>query len=191
MNLNDIKENLFGVPVWSCKFHREELHIHSYLEFLYNLREKEPDRKTRSGQLNYQTNDNLQEEGIFQEFLPLVNGLANDIVDQFKERFDYRVCIKSMWANINGKNASNLPHIHSGDLSGVFYLKVPYNSGDIVFINPAQRSESHRIRIQNRQISVDPTVCLIFPSWLEHYVTPNQTDEDRVSISFNIGPIER
>ena len=27
---------------------------------------------------------------------------------------------------------------------------------------------------------------LIFPSWLDHYVEPNESDEDRISISFNV-----
>ena len=100
--------------------------------------------------------------------------------------------LTSSWVNRHKPGDGGAAHSHCNAMySGVMYFQTPRDSGDIVFINPAQRSESHRIRIQNRQISVDPTVCLIFPSWLEHYVTPNQTDEDRVSISFNIGPIER
>ena len=29
-------------------------------------------------------------------------------------------------------------------------------------------------------------MLLLFPSWLEHEVEANQTNEDRISISFNI-----
>ena len=27
----------------------------------------------------------------------------------------------------------------------------------------------------------------MFPSWIEHYVEPNRSDEDRISMAFNIG----
>jgi len=30
-------------------------------------------------------------------------------------------------------------------------------------------------------------LLLLFPSWLEHYVEQNMSDESRISLSFNIG----
>ena len=32
---------------------------------------------------------------------------------------------------------------------------------------------------------------LVFPSYLEHMVKPNESDEDRISVSFNLDIIKR
>ena len=45
--------------------------------------------------------------------------------------------MNSMWININGPGNYNHSHNHPGcDLSGVLWLKVPENSGNIVFESP-------------------------------------------------------
>ncbi len=43
-----------------------------------------------------------------------------------------------MWCNMNAYKDFNLAHSH-GDavVSGVYYLKVPKNSGTIFFVNPS------------------------------------------------------
>ena len=40
--------------------------------------------------------------------------------------------------------------------------------------------------IQFQTIDPEEGMILYFPHWLEHEVTANPTDEDRVSVSFNI-----
>lgn len=107
--------------------------------------------------------------------------------------------IANIWVNINQKNDYNLPHVHAySDISGVFYLKVPKNSGDIVFIN--SQEFQHHLLIDSfteefkKQISLyseysitpEEGECVIFPSSLYHRVNPNKTNEDRISIAFNI-----
>lgn len=188
MNMDEYRDQIFGVPIWGLVLSNEEYHSISYIDFLYRLKKSEP-TKNKSNFSGYQTRDNLHQEGIFQEFVPNINNYANLIVDKFNERLDYKVEISSMWGNINGMAAGNFPHIHGGDISGVFYLKVPENSGNIVFVNPAVRSESHRIRIKNLSVRPDKLALFLFPSWLEHYVEPNRSDEDRISISFNISEV--
>ena len=32
---------------------------------------------------------------------------------------------------------------------------------------------------------IEENVLLLFPSWLKHYVNPNLSNEDRISLSFN------
>ena len=42
-----------------------------------------------------------------------------------------------MWVNINGNKDFNMPHVHlNSHFSGVFYSKLPKNSGKLVFQNP-------------------------------------------------------
>ena len=79
--------------------------------------------------------------------------------------------------------------------SGVFYLKVPKNSGKINFMNPNRLTEYHfdSNRVENYSSCTsssrwyDPQVAkmIIFPACVEHYVEGNNSDEDRISIAFN------
>jgi len=112
----------------------------------------------------------------------------------------------SYWYNINRKFNYNHSHYHPGSaLSGVLYLKVPENSGNLVF----QRSFSDADRMDfltEYQISSgehfddnpntnvmcwrkpDPYRVFVFQGFQEHYVGQNLTDDCddiRISISFN------
>jgi uncharacterized protein (TIGR02466 family) len=116
----------------------------------------------------------------------------------------YIPIIDNIWININSKGGFNRPHLHNDDLfSGVFYLKTPDKCGNIVFSHPAQQHQYHYradypiveqwtetnsgIMFQHAQVGK----LILFPSWLVHYVEPNLSDEDRISIAFNTKLIER
>jgi hypothetical protein len=87
-------------------------------------------------------------------------------------------------------------HIHSGDLSGVLYLKVPeglaeeYKNedhhpavGDIQFIAGTPQAFNRN----NMQVSPKVGDLYVFPAWLHHTAYPFRTkDQERRSISFNI-----
>ncbi|MEI8021589.1 MAG: TIGR02466 family protein [Schlesneria sp.] len=99
------------------------------------------------------------------------------------------------WINVNGKGGFNTPHDHPGwAWSGTYYVQLPEN--------PPQRSgciEFLDSRTNVRCITVDGASCfmskythrpvsgtmLLFPSYLRHWVYPNEQDEERVSIAFN------
>jgi uncharacterized protein (TIGR02466 family) len=108
------------------------------------------------------------------------------------------LCLNNLWININTDSAFNAPHVHPDALlAGVYYVKVPEYSGDIVFKNPAINQQYHipkaSVKNFNKVLASKWTVtpknnmCLIFPAWIEHYVEPNPTHEERISIAFNIG----
>ena len=86
-------------------------------------------------------------------------------------------------------------HFHSGDISGVLYLKVPHvNSGDedrnyingrkagyINFLSGGKQRFSHSL------ISFEPQVgdLYIFPGWLLHGAEPFEGIGERRSLAFN------
>jgi len=120
-------------------------------------------------------------------------GIPNDL-----NRFIY-------WYNINRKNNYNKTHSHPNSyISGVYYAKVPKNSGNIVFErsqNEADRIHFITEQLVNQKIEVNNTrintehwfvpeenLLLLFPGHLMHYVNTNETedyDDRRISISFN------
>ena len=130
-------------------------------------------------------------------FKPLVDELFKMQHEIYKEEcLDKEPTMGNMWANINPSGAMNRPHIHpNSHFSGVYYIKAPKNSGQIVFNDP--RTLSHMLlptRIEKtppsylwREVRVDPLEgrILMFPSWLWHCVEPNESDDIRISVSFN------
>lgn len=107
--------------------------------------------------------------------------------------------ITDSWINIHKRGHSAGPHVHHNSLvSGVLYLKVSENSGDLVFHKPALslipfppaldldvdsyniyncKSWGHRPKTND--------ICL-FPSVVTHSVDPNESDEERWCLAFNV-----
>jgi uncharacterized protein (TIGR02466 family) len=176
--------NTFEVPLWGFILNQQHYQTFDYVNRLMELESSE-NSLSKSNRGGYQTRDNLNEtEGIFRELISTIETVSNDILKEFNSS---PVKIKEMWGNINYKNSFNLSHTHSGILSGVFYCQVPENSGNLVFLNPAVRSDGHLLRTKNLNLQPERLALIIFPSWLEHYVEPNLSDEKRISLSFNIG----
>ena len=112
----------------------------------------------------------------------------------------------SYWYNVNRRYNYNSAHMHPDSyLSGVYYVKVPADSGRIVF--DRSQTEADRMTFQtqwflNNSITVDnPRIntehwfvpeegmLLMFPGHLTHGVEQNlSSDEDdrRISLSFNL-----
>lgn len=179
--MKDNQYNIFSVPIWGFVFKNEHYHAIDYRECILDMASKEPSSK-KSNFGGWQSRDNIhQTEGIFREFVSSLNGIARTIMS------NENLTVNEMWANINYKNCYNGAHTHSGIISGVFYLQTPADCGKLILINPAVRADGHILRPSNFPINPEPLACILFPSWLEHYVEPNHSDEPRISISFNIG----
>ena len=99
------------------------------------------------------------------------------------------------WININPPGTSNERHTHPGsDLSVVMYVKVPENSGDIEMTNPAYIESFNLLSAARPEANLSPSVSitpvegrvLIFPSNILHRVLENKSDNDRISIAWNV-----
>lgn len=132
------------------------------------------------------------------KIVPLLNGLMHDVGVLVKELgINYnRIDMNSMWAMINSKGSYNISHVHGMcNLSGVLYLKVPNNSGDIVFENVLDQSVGLFNQIKNQEyagtyssynIKPESNLLLLFHPNQRHFVDINESDEDRISLSFNM-----
>lgn len=97
----------------------------------------------------------------------------------------------SFWTNINKSHHYNVLHNHGGtDIVGVYYAKLPENSGDLFLMRNDGASYSNLYRNMSDQIrfacNVECGRLYLFPGHLWHFVTSNMSDEDRISLSFNI-----
>ena len=133
-------------------------------------------------------------------FSPLLHDIEEHCLNYIHEIVSIQDCfLYNAWININSKGNSNFPHAHPGSIvSGVYYVKLPQNSGKLQFENPSGKlfasywnvmrgpNEWNKANSQIWSLESSENTLLIFPSWLDHYVETNESDEDRISISFNV-----
>ena len=108
--------------------------------------------------------------------------------------------IINMWTTIYPTGAFVPEHIHSNSLfSGVFYAKTPENCGNIVFKDLSSVAKTMYVPNVREFPAVDTmhvhhvkeSSMVIFPSWLPHWTQPNESDEDRIMVSFNIDMVNK
>jgi uncharacterized protein (TIGR02466 family) len=99
------------------------------------------------------------------------------------------------WMNANPPGSYNAPHTHPmAHWSGVYYVSQPKAvkkfSGMIEFLDPRSDLPNWRILggsafLPKRRIRPEAGELIIFPSYLSHWVHPNDSHEERVTIAFN------
>jgi len=103
--------------------------------------------------------------------------------------------ITACWANINAGGASHAIHNHPNNfLSGIYYVQTQAGADTVNFHDPRPQTAVIKppvteLTSQNTDqvvVSVSDGMLLMFPSYLEHSVAPNESDELRISISFNL-----
>lgn len=144
--------------------------------------------------------DNIYVEALFNtQIMPILDSVADAWAFPKTPNLSY-------WYNVNRKGNYNHAHYHPGAvLSGVFYIKIPKDSGRIMFLRAASESDRMDFLTQwqvEKNITLsggsdlnvmyehvpEENLLLIFPGHLEHYVSQNNTpdlDDARISISFN------
>ena len=103
--------------------------------------------------------------------------------------------LDSIWINILNPGGVHTSHIHPHSaISGTYYVRVPKNSSALKFEDPrlgfmmaAPPKKEKAPREAQTFVYIDPApgTVVLFESWLRHEVPPNQSREDRISISFN------
>ena len=102
---------------------------------------------------------------------------------------------KHLLSGISSFITINQSHNHPGSyLSAAYYVKAPENCGKFMVENPNSVKKHFFPQIANKtelnmpvaSIDVSEGDLLIFPGYLPHKVGKNESDEDRIVISFNV-----
>ena len=112
------------------------------------------------------------------------------------ELLDNEPFLGNMWANINPPGGYNRAHTHPNSLwSGVYYVKAPINSGHLkvedpkpsINISRPKRKQGQLPKHLWNEVHFEPIAgrLIMFPSWLNHCVDTNQSNDIRISVSFN------
>ena len=82
------------------------------------------------------------------------------------------------WFNAarQGESTDTHNHINKSVVSGVFYLKAPENSANLFF-----KEDKHEM-----EVKAETSKLVLFPAELDHYVPENKSEEERISIAFNL-----
>jgi len=178
------QHNLFNIPIWGYVLQDQHYQVIDYLDYILKMKET-TESASKSNFGGWHSPCNLYEHNIFKEFTSTVLNIVKDITKPYARSNEFEFL--EMWAMVNTKYNYNAHHVHEGIISGVFYLQVPEDSGRLILSNPAVRSQNHPIRNKDYPIQPERLALILFPSWLEHYVEPCKSDQQRVAISFNIG----
>ena len=131
------------------------------------------------------------------EYQVLVDELYKMQHEIFQEEWlDRKPMLGNMWANINYSGGYNRPHVHPNCLfSGVYYVKTQPQCGELVVNDPRPgiqtmmptRKSGQPPKHLWREAHIEPIQgrLIMFPAWLWHCVEPNQSNDMRISISFN------
>lgn len=103
--------------------------------------------------------------------------------------------ITGCWLNIKPRGTGHPLHSHQNNyLSGVYYVKAPDGADSISFhdtrverqVIVPRYEEENQLTSTTVHVPVKSGVLIMFPSWLQHSVRPNPTEETRVSLAFNV-----
>ena len=131
------------------------------------------------------------------EYKALADELFIFMKDIWKEEWlDKEPVLGNMWANINYQGGYNRPHVHPNALfSGAYYIKTPPNCGQLICTDPRpgiQTVMPSRVKgtppkhlWRECHLEVKEGRIIIFPAWVWHCVEPNESNDIRISVSFN------
>jgi uncharacterized protein (TIGR02466 family) len=142
----------------------------------------------------WQSEKMLHEREELGEFVACVHDAAKSILRFLRIGYD-AFEVTGCWANVLAKGAAHRMHSHPNNfLSGAYYVRTQPGADSINFHDP--RAQTGIIRPPVVELTAENTdqvvvqvkngTLLLFPAYLEHSVDANASEEDRISLSFNI-----
>ncbi len=153
-----------------------------------------PSRDRITPAQGWQTHSELHTLDELSELVSCINDAVKTISQFLKIGYDAYE-ITGCWANLNPPGAPHKIHTHPNNfLSGVYYVHTPAGADTINFHDPRAQTSIIRPPVTELTaantdqvvVKVSAGTLLIFPAYLPHSVDPNDSGEERISISFNI-----
>jgi uncharacterized protein (TIGR02466 family) len=166
-------------------------------KFAYDKIKEDPKGRHHSNNKGYQSIDLKPNECT--EVDRLIQNIDKEIVAIAAQTGLKPPRLYNIWLNVNYPGASNDLHHHIDSIfSGVYYVDADSNSkqGNISFqrgdnaeyhISPHMIEKVTYFTAQQSNYASTTGGLFIFPGWLKHKVGPNESNNDRISISFNYG----
>jgi len=181
-------DHLFSSFIVSCI---PELNLNEIREEAYSIQKNFVSREV--------SNINGYQSPIFDEKTNFKNfDLLKEIVEHFAKNYTDERNLNlpfpssQWWMNINKTHDYNVLHTHGrADLIAVYYISMPENAGNLELLrndgtvySSFYRNASYRNIFFN--IPAEEGRLYLMPGQLWHYVKSNKSEEDRISVSFNL-----
>ena len=191
------KPNLFfPTPVWTLQLDDYQSINEQMYKFIKITQSKDQQGISKSNIKGWHSKDFNMKENEPKNFIKFIlPAIEQVITDMNWEKQKQSINIINMWAIINTGGSANLRHQHGNStISGAYYVRAPKNSGDIVFYDPRPAPaytypiavNPNLLNAQVNGISPKEGALVLFPSYLDHSVNENLSNEERIVISFNI-----
>ena len=200
------RELFFPTPVYVANINDQNLNQQLERDIIaWANRDKGLSRTNVKG---WHSTTNMNELPEYKKLVDILYEAQRVIYEQ--ENLDSEPFLGNMWANINPPGAMNRAHVHPNSLwSGVYYVKALKNSGHLKIDDPRAAASMSRPRTKGvspetsmskprvkpvetpsrlwREAHFEPIAgrLIMFPAWLTHAVDPNESNENRISVSFN------
>lgn len=181
--------NLFPTPVAFFKLPNEL--TEEQLEFLKNAEQRPNEGNTTS-----KFREVLDHE-LFADLKEFVMESLNTYFDNtISPKNDVSLRVTQSWLNYTKKGQWHHKHAHPNSvISGVFYVNADKEKDKIFFYKDGYKQLSFPTERYNEYNSdswwlpVGTNELVLFPSSFTHSVAPVETDETRISLSFNTFPV--
>ena len=186
----------FSTPVWASKTENYKETNEEIYNYIKKLQTEDNDRIIKSNVKGWHSKDFDLKNSVVIKFINLISPNINQVIKDMQWDINSQtVKITSMWSIINTGGASNARHHHGNSaISAAYYVRAPKNCGEIVFYDPRPAPVFSHPRASgpnafNAMVnSINPIEggLVLFPSYLDHSVNPNLSNEERIVVSFNI-----
>ena len=161
------------------------------LATLGNMRRDLPRLESGHG---WQSEQTLHDREELQDLVACVDNATRSIL-RFLQIGHDAFEITGCWATVLATGAAHKAHSHPNNyLSGAYYVRTHPGADTINFHDP--RNQAGVIRPPVMELTAENTdqvvvrvtngTLLLFPAYLEHSVDANTSEEERISVSFNI-----
>ncbi len=134
----------------------------------------------------------LSSKFIQKNLLKFIGSNVKKYIKKSTKKDIKKISLRNLWVVRQFKNEYNPIHFHSGNISGVGYLKIPKNitksrkrlktNGTIDFIHGSKSFLNNSLFNHNPKVGD----MILFPNYLMHTAYPFKREGERRSFSFNI-----
>ena len=151
-------------------------------------------RKTGSRTVYYDIKQELHQDVDISIIKNWVEEQATEFWKELKLNPELVPTVINSWCNICPPNSLVWPHNHIPiTLTCVFYLDATPQKGNLILQNPMEAilahlpyEQTYSSREFNYEIEAVTGKLAMFPGFIKHFTRPNESTEDRMSMSFNV-----
>ncbi len=185
--------SIFPTFVWKIQS-SPEFHQDVNSKVLKALNQLNPELAGIPPGSSWQSNQQLHKREEIIDLVSCIHATAKTVLRFLNVSYD-AVEITGCWANVNSTGASHAIHSHPNNfLSGVYYVQVQPGADTVNFHDPRPQTGIIRppiteLTAQNTDqvvVNVSKGTLLMFPAYLSHSVSRNESGQPRISISFNL-----